>query len=278
MLFFLPCPSLSPVRANDEAVVYLLDVSFFTFRAYYALPELNTSDGVPTNAVHGVATMLERLIRTEEPKHLAACFDSAGKTFRTEIYPDYKANRDEPDDALKTQFPLVRRLIEAMAIPSIGLDGYEADDLLGTLAKKLSGAGARVVIVTGDKDLMQCVSDSVSLYDPVRDKRVRQAEVFEKFGVPPSAVTDVQGLMGDSTDNIPGVKGVGPKTATALIAHFGSLEETLARIEEIEGLAIRGAKSVRKKVEEGAADARLSKRLATVREDLPLGLELDDLI
>ncbi|MEE8310649.1 MAG: 5'-3' exonuclease H3TH domain-containing protein, partial [Candidatus Binatia bacterium] len=261
------------MEANDEAVVYLLDVSFFTFRAYYALPELNTSDGIPTNAVHGVATMLERLIRTEQPKHLAACFDSPGKTFRSDIYPDYKANRDEPDDALKTQFPLVRRLIEAMAIPSIGLDGYEADDLLGTLAKKMSDAGARVVIVTGDKDLMQCVSDLVSLYDPMREKRVGREEVLEKFGVPPSGVTDVQGLMGDSTDNIPGVRGVGPKTATALISHFGSLEETLERIEEIESLTIRGAKSVRKKVEEGVEAARLSKQLATVRDDIPLGLE-----
>jgi len=266
-----------PVSERRKGVVYVLDVSFFTFRAYHALPPLNTEDGLPTNAVHGVATMLEKLIRTEKPQYVAACFDSPGQTFRNDLYPQYKANRDEPDEDLRRQFPYVRRLIEAMSIRCLDDPRYEADDLLGSLAAKMTAAGYDVVLVTGDKDLMQCVNDHVSLYDPVKDVRVGAAQVVEKFGVPPDAVTDVQGLMGDSTDNIPGVRGVGPKTATALIQHFHSLEALLADTAQVEQIAIRGAAGVRRKVEESADMARLSKSLATVKSDIPLELTADDL-
>lgn len=263
--------------ASDGKTVYLLDVSYFTFRAYHALPPLNTSEGVPTNAVHGVANMLDKLVRVNGARYIAACFDSPGDTFRNEIYPDYKANRDDPDEDLKVQFPLVERLVRAMAIPAVRIQEYEADDLLATLAHRLSSQADEVVIVTGDKDLMQCVNERVSLYDPGKNKHFREPEVVEKFGVPPGAVTDVQGLMGDSTDNIPGVRGVGPKTAAALIGHFGSMAAMLERIEEIESLPIRGAKGVRKKVEEGRDAALLSKKLATVCVDAPVDLDLEDL-
>lgn len=265
------------MAAQKRATVYVLDVSFFTFRAYYALPPLTTSAGLPTNAIHGVASMLERLIRDEKPKYLAAAFDGPEKTFRSDLFPEYKANRDEPDEELRVQFPLVRRLIDAMGIVSIIVPGFEADDILATLAARLSAEGNDVVIVTGDKDLMQCVTDRVSLFDAVKGKRVKAPQVEEKFGVAPSAVTDVQGLMGDSTDNIPGVRGVGPKTATALIQHFGSIESMLDRPEEIESLGIRGAAGVRKKIEEGAQTALLSKQLATVRTDVPIDNTLEEL-
>jgi DNA polymerase-1 len=261
----------------ERAEVCALDVSFFTFRAYHALPPLNTSSGLPTNAVHGVAAMLERLFRTEKPRYAAAAFDLPGPTFRSEIYPEYKANRDAPDEELRVQFPYVRRLVEAMAIRCFSDTRYEADDILATLARHLAAAGHSVVIVTGDKDLMQCVTELVTLYDPVRDLRVGIPQVIEKFGVPPSAVADVQGLMGDSTDNIPGVKGVGPKTAARLIQHFGSLENLLANTRDIETLDIRGAASVRKKVEENVEAAMLSKRLATIDSNVELPIEMAEL-
>jgi len=265
------------VPAAKPARVYVLDVSFFTFRAYYALPPLSTSAGVPTNAIHGVASMLERLIRDEQPAYLAAAFDGPQKTFRSGLYSEYKANRDEPDDELRQQFPLVRRLIAAMAIECIDVPGFEADDILGTLAARLSAQGHEVVIVTGDKDLMQCVNDRVWLFDPVKGRRIKAPQVVEKFGVGPEAVIEVQGLMGDSTDNIPGVRGVGPKTAAALIQHFGTIEKMLAAPEVIETLKIRGAAGVRKKIEAGAEAAALSRVLATVREDVPIDHQLEDL-
>lgn len=260
-----------------RAVICALDVSFFTFRAYHALPPLNTSAGLPTNAIHGVANMLEKLFRLHKPSYAAAAFDMPGPTFRNEIYPAYKANRQEPDVELQAQFPYVRRLIEAMSIRSFGNPRYEADDILATLAKRLSAAGHDVVLVTGDKDLMQCVTEHVTLYDPIRDLRVGIPEVIAKFGVPPSEVVDVQALMGDSTDNIPGVKGVGPKTAAVLIQRFHSLENLLAHTAEIESLDVRGAASIRRKIEESVDAARLSKRLATVDDAVDLDVTLDDL-
>ncbi len=265
------------MSGNPGSPVYLIDVSFFVFRAYHALPPLNTSSGQATNAVHGVATMLERLLRSERPIYVGACFDSSGDTFRHEIYPDYKANRDEPDEDLKLQFPLVRRLIRAMNITCFEHAGAEADDILATLALRCSRAGHSVVIVTGDKDLMQCVSDRVSLSDPVKGRRVGKPQVLEKFGVAPESVPDVLGLMGDSSDNIPGIKGIGPKSAAVLMAHFGSLEQMYERLDEIESLSLRGAKAVRKKIEEGRAMALLCRRLATVDYEIPVDAELEDL-
>jgi DNA polymerase-1 len=265
------------VTTKADKRVFLLDTSSFVFRAYYALPPLSTAAGVPTHAVHGVANMFERLLRNERPTHVAACFDGPRATFRRDLYPEYKANRDEPDEDLKAQFPLVRRLVEAMDIPCVQVDGFEADDLLATLAKRFGGDGYEVVIVTGDKDLMQCVAKGVSLYDPMKNRHVNAPEVLEKFGVAPAAVADVLALMGDSSDNIPGVRGIGPKSATALIAHFGSIDEMFTRPAEIEALTLRGAKSVRKKIEEGEEQARLSLELARVREDVELDVVFDDL-
>jgi DNA polymerase-1 len=257
--------------------VYLIDTSFFIFRAYHALPPLTTSKGLPTGAVHGVSTMLEKLIRDRRPALVGACFDTARATFRREMYPAYKANRLEPDEALRVQFPYVRRLVAALEIPVLDREGFEADDILATLAARYENEGYEVVLVTGDKDLMQCVTDHVSLMDPMRDLEIRRAEVVEKFGVGPEGVPEVLGLMGDSSDNIPGVKGVGPKTASALIAHFGSIEAMLERSAEIETLPIRGAASVRRKIEDGADMARLCRILAQVKTDVPVEVEPEQL-
>jgi DNA polymerase-1 len=266
--------------ANDsdgKGTVYLLDTSFFIFRAYHALPPLTTSKGLATGAVHGVSTMLEKLIRDKKPRMMGCCFDTARNTFRGELFPAYKANRLEPEPDLQVQFPYVRRLIAALEIPCLDLEGYEADDILATLAHRYELEGRDVVLVTGDKDLMQCVTDHVWLYDPMRDQEIRRPEVVEKFGVGPESVADVLGLMGDTSDNIPGVKGVGPKTASALIAHFGTIEAMLARPAEIETLGIRGAASVRKKIEEGAEMARLCHRLAVVKRDVPVDVDPETL-
>jgi 5'-3' exonuclease len=208
----------TPSRSVSKGTVYLLDTSFFIFRAYHALPPLTTSKGLATGAVHGVSTMLEKLIRDKKPSMLGCCFDTTRDTFRRELFPAYKANRLEPEPDLQVQFPYVRRLIAALEIPCLDLEGYEADDILATLAHRYELEGHDVVLVTGDKDLMQCVTEHVWLYDPMRDQEIRRPEVFEKFGVGPESVADVLGLMGDTSDNIPGVKGVGPKTASALIA------------------------------------------------------------
>jgi DNA polymerase-1 len=260
-----------------KGTVYLLDTSFFIFRAYHALPPLTTSTGLPTNAVQGVSTMLEKLIRDKKPVWMGCCFDTARATFRRELFPAYKANRLEPDEELRVQFPYVRRLVAALEVPVLDREGFEADDILATLAKRFEDEGFDVVLVTGDKDLMQCVTDRTTLLDPMRDLHVTRAEVFEKFGVGPEGVPEVLGLMGDSSDNIPGVKGVGPKTASALIAHFGTIEAMLARSEEIEKLPIRGAASVRKKIEEGAEMARLCRHLAEVRRDVPIDVTPEQL-
>lgn len=264
-------PDTSAVAS--KGTVYLLDTSFFIFRAYHALPPLTTSKGLPTNAVQGVSTMLEKLIRERRPTMMGACFDTARATFRRDLFPAYKANRLEPDEELRAQFPYVRRLVAALEIPVLDREGYEADDILATLAARYEGEGYDVVIVSGDKDMMQCVTDRVSLLDPMRDLEIRKEQVFEKFGVGPEGVSEVLGLMGDSSDNIPGVKGVGPKTASALIAHFGTIDAMLARTAEIETLPIRGAASVRKKIEEGADMARLCRTLAEVRRDVPVEVE-----
>lgn len=264
------------MTGKKESAVYLLDTSYFIFRSYHALPGLTTAEGLPTNAVHGVASMFEKLLRTRKPGWIVAAFDSGRKTFRNELYPDYKANRDEPDEELRVQFPLVERLVEAMGIRCVRRDNYEADDLLASMARLFSAQGHPVVIVTGDKDLMQCVGEGVTLYDAAKGVDVGEKQVVEKFGVPPTGVVDVLGLMGDSSDNIPGVRGVGPKTARVLMEHFGSMDQMYARLDEVKKLKLRGAASVHGKLEAGREAAELSRDLATVRDQLDVDFSLDD--
>ncbi len=263
-----------PVQPGDH--VWLVDGSGFIFRAYHALPPLTRkSDGLPVGAVHGFAAMLHKLLnRTnagKRPTHLAVIFDAGRETFRNEIFPEYKANRPEPPADLVPQFELIRKVTEAFNVPAIEQEGYEADDLIATYARMAREAGATVHIVSSDKDLMQLVREGVTLYDAMKDREIGPEEVEKRFGVPPEKVPDVQALAGDSTDNIPGVPGIGVKTAAQLINEYGDLENLLAHAEEI-----RQPKR-RQRLLEHAEDARLSKRLVTLDDHAPVPVPLSAL-
>src|SRR5690242_19538667 len=221
----MPTRNARPVKPGDY--VYLIDGSGFIFRAYHALPPLNRrSDGLPLNAVLGFCNMLNKLLREidagQRPSHIAVVFDKARQSFRSEIYKDYKANRTDPPSDLIHQFGLIRQGASAFAVPCIEQDGFEADDLIATYARLAREAGAKVRIVSSDKDLMQLVGDGVTLYDTMKDpgREIGEAQVIEKFGVPPAKVIDVQALAGDSIDNVPGVPGIGLNTGAQLILEY----------------------------------------------------------
>ena len=251
---------------SEDDILYLVDGSGFVFRAYYGLRAPMTAlDGTPTNAVFGFTRLLMNLMRDRKPSHLAVAFDPPGLTFRNGIYPEYKANRIERPPDLLAQFPLCREAVTALGIPVVATDGFEADDVIGTLARRFADRGHKVLIVTADKDFMQLVGPHIALWDG-RDKEIDRDAVIEKFGVPPERVVDVLGLAGDSSDNIPGVPGIGPKTATKLLQEFGDLDTLLANAGSIKGK--RGESLVA-----FGDQARLSRRLATIREDVPLELD-----
>jgi DNA polymerase-1 len=220
-------PASKPLKKDDH--LFIVDGSGYIFRAYHALPPINRkSDGLQLNAVFGFCNMLWKLLRDmkdDKPTHLAVVFDLSEHTFRTDMYPDYKAHRPDPPDDLRPQFPLIREAVHAFDLPCLEQRGFEADDLIATYVRQASEAGATSTIVSSDKDLMQLVTDRVIMYDTMKDKRIGRAEVIEKFGVPPDKVIEVQALIGDSTDNVPGVPGVGPKAAAVLISELGSLDE-----------------------------------------------------
>ncbi len=256
--------------------LHLIDGSAFIFRAYHALPPLTRkSDGLPVGAVAGFCNMLwgelTRDGRGEGPTHLAVIFDHSATTFRNAIYEPYKANRPEPPEDLRPQFPLVREATRAFGVPCLEVEGWEADDIIATLATRAVAAGGRVTIISSDKDLMQLVGDGVVMRDPMKGRVIDRAEVEEKFGVPPERVPDVQALSGDSVDNIPGAPGIGPKTAALLIREFGDLEALLARADEIPQPARRAA------IAGNAELIRISRRLVTLERDMPLAVGLDEL-
>ncbi len=256
--------------------VFLVDGSGYIFRAYHALPPLNRkSDGLQVNAVLGFCNMLWKLLRDmkpeERPTHLAVVFDKSEKTFRTDFYPDYKAHRPDAPADLIPQFPLIREAVHAFDIPCLEQAGYEADDLIATYARLACEAGASSTIVSSDKDLMQLVTDCVIMYDTMKDKKIGVAEVIEKFGVPPEKVIEVQSLIGDSTDNVPGVPGIGVKTAAQLIGEYGDLETLLSRAGEIQ------QEKRRQTLIDNAEQARLSKRLVTLDQNVDLDVPVEDL-
>jgi DNA polymerase I len=270
-----------PTQPKKGDHVFLVDGSSYIFRAYWQSMNQDAkynrrSDGLPTGAVRMFCIMLWRILAEmkpeEKPTHLAVVFDKSEKTFRTELYPDYKAHRDEPPDDLRPQFALIRDAVRAFDLPSIEMLGYEADDLIATYAREACAAGATVTIVASDKDLMQLVNDCVVMYDTMKDRRIGIPEVIEKFGVPPNKVIEVQALIGDSTDNVPGVPGIGPKTAAQLITEFGDLETVLARASEIKQEKRRQA------LIDNADKARLSKQLVTLDDHVKLEVPLADLV
>ena len=230
---------MSSIKKTDH--FYLIDGSGYIFRAYYALPPLSRkSDGLPTGAVSGFCSMLFKLLEevrsddsNHKPTHFAVIFDSARKNFRNDIYNEYKANRTEAPEDLVPQFEYIRKSVKAFNLPSIELPNYEADDLIATYAKQIINAGAKVTVISSDKDLMQLVSDNIRLYDPMKSKVLGEKEVIEKFGVKPHQVIDVQSLAGDSSDNIPGVPGIGIKTASELINKYKTLDTLLKKAGEI---------------------------------------------
>jgi DNA polymerase-1 len=256
----------------------LVDGSGILYRAFHALPSLTTRTGLPTGAVYGFTSMLVKLLREHDCSHIAVAFDARGRTFRDDAYAEYKATRAATPPDLLTQAPYVRRIVEALGIPILEVEGVEADDVIGTLAAAAASRGFDVVIVTSDKDMMQLVRPGVSLLDTMHDRVTRVAEVHERFGVAPDQVVDVMALMGDSIDNIPGVKGIGEKTASRLIAHFGSIDAMYARLAEIDGLGLRGAQRIRATLEAGEESARQSRFLATIRTDVPLAVEVGGLV
>jgi DNA polymerase I len=271
----LPTPVAVKASAKGDHV-FLVDGSSYIFRAYHALPPLNRkSDGLQVNAVLGFCNMLWKLLRDmppdNRPTHLAIIFDKSEITFRNQLYPDYKAHRPPAPDDLIPQFPLIREAVRAFDLPCLEQIGYEADDLIATYVRLACERGAIATIVSSDKDLMQLVTDCVTMYDTMKDRRIGIAEVIEKFGVPPEKVVEVQALAGDSTDNVPGVPGIGVKTAAQLIVEYGDLETLLLRAGEIKQPKRREA------LIENAEKARISRQLVLLDDKVALDVPLDEL-
>ena len=253
--------------------LYLIDGSSYIFRAFFGVrQQLSTSNGFPTNALYGFINMLQKVIRDEKPDYLVVAFDSPDKTFRHKIYPNYKANRDAPPEELSRQFPYFEPLVTAYGLSSIRRPGFEADDIIGTLAKKGQQKGLDIVIVSGDKDMMQLISPHIYMLDTMKNKKFMDKEVAEKFGVQADKVVEVMGLMGDSSDHIPGVKGVGPKTAAELIRKFGSIESLYKRIDEVE------KKNLKEKLERDKENAFMSRELVSIDTEMDLEFNSDLMI
>ncbi len=267
-------PDGDPVPIVKGSHVYLIDGSGYIFRAFHALPPLTRpSDGLPVGAVHGFCGMLWKLIQeskaSEAPTHIAVIFDAGRENYRNEIYPEYKAHRPPAPEELVPQFPLIRDAVKAFNVASIEQDGYEADDLIATYAREVVARGGDVTIVSSDKDLMQLVQPGVVMLDGMKTKRIGRDEVIEKFGVPPDKVVDVQSLAGDSVDNVPGVPGIGIKTAAELINQYGDLDTLLARAGEIK------QPKRREKLIEFADKARMSRELVRLKQDVPVEHPVD---
>ncbi len=269
---------MEKIKKSDH--FYLIDGSGYIFRAYYALPPLTRkSDGLPVGAVSGFCNMLFKLLEDsksednlEKPTHFAVIFDSARKNFRNEIYSEYKGNRSDAPDDLIPQFEYIRQSVKAFNLPSIELINYEADDLIATYVEKILDLGAKVTIVSSDKDLMQLYKKGVRIYDPMKNKFINQDDVYNKFGVTPEKVIDVQSLAGDSTDNVPGVPGIGVKTAAELINQYGTLENLLKNASKIK------QNKRRETLIDNKDDAIISKKLVTLKKDVPVKNKIEEFI
>lgn len=251
--------------------LYLVDGNSYIYRAFFAIPHLSNSKGIPTNAVYGFTNMLMKVIKEETPDYLAIAFDSKGPTRRHIEYEDYKAHRPAMPDPLARQIPYIHRMVEAFNIPVLIMEGVEADDIIGTIAKKAEKDGLEVIIITGDKDIFQIISPHIRIYDTLKNRYFGVDDVKERFGTEPERVVEVMGLMGDASDNIPGVPGIGEKTAKALIEEYGTIEKLLANVDKIT------KPKLKQNLKENAELARLSKSLATIQTDIPIETEYKDL-
>ena len=259
--------------------VYLIDASIYIFRAWFSVPDSMVGDsGQPVNAVYGFCRFLTEFVERTQASHVAIAFDeSLTQSFRNEIYPEYKMNRELPPEALKNQFKLCRRVAEAAGFCTIAHDRYEADDLIATLALMMREHGFRNAIVSGDKDLAQLLRGKDFWWDFARNQQLDSAKVIDKFGVAPECLQDYLGLCGDAVDNIPGVPGIGPKTASELLQRYSTVENVYEHLDDLRHLQIRGAKTLAKKLQPHQEQAMLSKQLATVVYDVPIGLNKDNL-
>src|SRR5258708_17124128 len=262
--------------AVDRKQLILVDGSGYIFRAFHALPPMNTSHGLPTQAVYGFIRMLLKLLKDVRPSHIAIVFDSPKRTFRDDLFADYKANRSEAPNDLIVQIPYIHRAVEAFRIKSLMIEGFEADDVIGTLAKRAAKEDFVVTVITADKDFMQLVGPHVKLWDTMRDRRIGAREVRERFGVEPSALVDIQALTGDTIDNIKGVPGVGEKTAAALIQKFGGIKGLYEGLDRIEESGIRGAKKIAVLLPEHRAAVDLALKLVCIDTDMPLKVQPDE--
>ena len=273
---------ISPQRVDhrvtaEQPRLFLIDGSAYIFRAFYAIPAAKNSGGLPVNAVFGFTNLLLKLLKRHRPEYAVVALDAGRKTFRNQIFPGYKANRPTLPDSLLAQIPYFRRMLQGLNLALLEASGYEADDIIATLCDRLCQEQCRLVVVSSDKDLMQLVTDRISLLDSASERWIGVAEVERKFGVTPEKVVQVIGLMGDPVDNIPGVEGIGEKTAIALIRQFDTLENLFNRLDEVERVTLRGAARLRKMLEGGKEAAFLSRELATVKRDIPIAAGLQEL-
>ncbi|WP_410686924.1 DNA polymerase I [Avibacterium paragallinarum] len=260
-----------------ENPLVLVDGSSYLYRAFHAFPPLTNSLGEPTGAMYGVLNMLKSLIAQVQPSHIAVVFDAKGKTFRDELFEQYKSHRPPMPDDLRKQIQPLHAIIKALGIPLLSIEGVEADDVIGTLAVQASQAGKKVLISTGDKDMAQLVDDNIMLINTMNNSLLDREGVIEKYGIPPELIIDYLALMGDSADNIPGVAGVGEKTALGLLQGIGSMAEIYANLDKVATLPIRGAKKLGEKLLAAKADADLSYTLATIKTDVPLDMKPEEL-
>lgn len=256
---------------TERLKLYLIDGNSYVYRAYHAIKGLTNSKGLPTGAIYGFTNMLLKVVREKKPDYIAIAFDSPAPTERHRLFEAYKAQRPSTPNELINQIPYIKRIVDAFRIPVLEIEGYEADDILATLAKKGEGRGLSVTIVTGDKDIFQIVGRNIRTYDTMKDKVYEEKDVLDKFGVGPDKVVEVMGLMGDAIDNIPGVPGIGKKTAVELIKEFGSIENLLRNLEKVKKPKLREALKINEEI------ARLSHNLATIHSDLPIDIDLKEL-
>jgi DNA polymerase I len=257
--------------------LFLIDGSCSVYRAFFALPLAFNSTGFPTNAIYGFVNFTLNFLKSYRPEYLAVVLDAGRETFRNHIFADYKSNRRPVPPSLNAQLPYIRRALEAFNILALELDGYEADDLIGTVCETLCNEDCDLVVVSSDKDLMQLVTDKTKLFDSMKNRWIGTPEVIARFGVEPHRVAEVLGLMGDAVDNIPGVKGIGEKTAIALMQHFRSLDDLYENLEQLQQTGLRGTARLLNVLESGRQTAFLSRELATIKKNVPIQIELEQL-
>jgi DNA polymerase-1 len=263
--------------ADADRTLYLVDGTWIIFRAFHVLPPLSNSKGTPTGATYGFIRMLLKLLKDVHPTHIGVVFDAAGKTFRDDLFAPYKANRAATPPDLSPQIPYIHRAVAAMRIRPIVISGVEADDVIGTLAARAASAGMKVIIVTGDKDFKQLVTPAITLWDTMNDRRVGVREVREQFGVEPPAVVDIMALTGDAIDNVKGLPGVGPKTASALIQHFGSLDSLLSGLDRLGEVKGRIPKDLAERIAAHRGEVELARKLVRIETDVPVDFGPEDL-